>query len=38
VNLNGASAKIQGLSFDAYGWYPVLPNLTLAEPGNKPAG
>jgi peptide/nickel transport system substrate-binding protein len=31
VNLNGASAKIQGLSFDAYGWFPLLPNLTIEE-------
>ncbi|HVO42487.1 MAG TPA: ABC transporter substrate-binding protein, partial [Aggregatilineales bacterium] len=30
VNLNGSSAAIDGLKFDAYGWFPLLPNLTLA--------
>ena len=29
VNLNGARATVRGLSFDAYGWYPLLPNLEL---------
>ncbi len=29
VNLNGASSRIKGLSFDAYGWFPLLPNLTI---------
>ncbi len=38
VNLNGASAKIQGLTFDAYGWYPLLPNISLADTGKSPAG
>jgi len=27
VNLNGAVAGISGLSFDAYGWFPLLANL-----------
>lgn len=31
VNLNGASARLGGLSYDAYGWFPLLANLTLAE-------
>lgn len=29
VNLNGVAANVQGLTFDAYGWFPLLPNLTL---------
>ncbi len=29
VNLNGASARVGGLTFDSYGWYPLLANLTL---------
>ena len=33
VNLNGARANISGLSFDAYGWNPLLPNLTLTGVG-----
>src|SRR5260221_2559298 len=36
VNLNGARASIKGLSFDAYGWYPLLANLTLASPTPAP--
>jgi peptide/nickel transport system substrate-binding protein len=39
VNLNGASAAINGLAFDAYGWYPLLPNLTInqaIQPTPKP--
>jgi peptide/nickel transport system substrate-binding protein len=28
VALNGASSHIGGLSYDAYGWYPLLANLT----------
>lgn len=28
VNLNGANAQIGGLSYDAYGWYPLLANVT----------
>ncbi|MEP7289618.1 MAG: ABC transporter substrate-binding protein [Chloroflexota bacterium] len=31
VNLNGARANVNGLSFDAYGWFPLLPNLTLGD-------
>jgi peptide/nickel transport system substrate-binding protein len=27
VNLNGASATIQGLTFDAYGWFPLMANV-----------
>lgn len=26
VNLNGTRASIEGLAFDAYGWFPLLPN------------
>ena len=29
VNLNGASVNIQGLSYDAYGWFPLLNNVTV---------
>ena len=29
VNLNGASASVQGLAFDAYGWFPLLNNLVV---------
>jgi peptide/nickel transport system substrate-binding protein len=29
VNLNGASITIQGLTFDPYGWFPVLNNAQL---------
>ncbi len=29
VNLNGASASVSNLMFDAYGWYPILNNLTI---------
>jgi peptide/nickel transport system substrate-binding protein len=29
VNLNGSSAALDGLSFDAYGWFPVLNNLKV---------
>lgn len=29
VNLNAASANLQGLSFDSYGWFPLLGNVTL---------
>jgi peptide/nickel transport system substrate-binding protein len=31
VVLNGARARVQGLTFDAYGWYPLLNNVTLAD-------
>ncbi|MCB9451825.1 MAG: hypothetical protein H6672_10320 [Anaerolineaceae bacterium] len=30
VNLNGASATLQGLTFDAYGWFPLLANTSQA--------
>mgnify|MGYP005835876817 FL=1 len=30
VNLNGASAELQGLRFDAYGWFPILTDLGRA--------
>ncbi len=30
ANLNGASAALEGLVFDAQGWFPLLPNLSLA--------
>ncbi len=29
VNLNGVSAVIQGLSYDPYGWFPLLNNVTF---------
>lgn len=29
ANLNGARTSIQGLSFDAYGWFPLLYNVTV---------
>jgi peptide/nickel transport system substrate-binding protein len=29
VNLNGYQAEIQGLAFDAYGWFPLLLNLQV---------
>jgi peptide/nickel transport system substrate-binding protein len=35
VNLNGATVNIGNLSFDAYGWFPLLANLTLNEPGKS---
>lgn len=31
VNLNGARSSIEGLAFDAYGWFPLLPNVTELE-------
>lgn len=31
VTLNGARTNIGGLTFDAYGWYPLLANLTITE-------
>ena len=38
VNLNGSRANISGLSFDAYGWFPLLPNLKIEEPAKTPGG
>jgi len=29
VNLNATTANISGLKFDSYGWFPLLPNLTM---------
>jgi peptide/nickel transport system substrate-binding protein len=29
VNLNAASANLQGLTFDSYGWFPLLDNVTM---------
>ncbi len=37
VNLNGYSTVVDGLAFDAYGWFPLLPNLRYVgsgRPGN----
>lgn len=31
VNLNGAAASINGLTYDAYGWFPLLANVTVIE-------
>jgi peptide/nickel transport system substrate-binding protein len=31
VNLNVARADIQNLSFDAYGWFPILNNVTITQ-------
>jgi peptide/nickel transport system substrate-binding protein len=31
VNLNGARATIEGLTFDAYGWFPLLHNVSISE-------
>jgi peptide/nickel transport system substrate-binding protein len=31
VNLNVARADIQNLSYDAYGWFPILNNVTIAQ-------
>jgi peptide/nickel transport system substrate-binding protein len=30
VNLNATSASVQGLTFDPYGWFPLLTNVALA--------
>jgi peptide/nickel transport system substrate-binding protein len=35
VNLNAARTTIGGLSFDAYGWYPLLANLTINEESGR---
>ena len=29
VNLNGSSTSITSLSYDAYGWFPLLNNVTV---------
>jgi len=31
VNLNAASSNLQGLAFDAYGWYPLMNNASVIE-------
>jgi peptide/nickel transport system substrate-binding protein len=31
VNLNGFNAQVEGLAYDAYGWFPLLANLRLRE-------
>ncbi|NWG15135.1 MAG: hypothetical protein HXY41_00735 [Chloroflexi bacterium] len=31
VNLNAASAALKGLSFDAYGWFPLLNNASMTD-------
>ena len=31
VNLNGYSAPVEGLAYDAYGWFPLLANLRMQE-------
>ncbi len=31
VNLNAASAKVQGLEYDVQGWFPVLYDVWLSE-------
>jgi peptide/nickel transport system substrate-binding protein len=36
VNLNGVSNRIGNLSYDAYGWFPLLVNITLNEPEATP--
>jgi len=35
VNLNGANARLENLSYDAYGWYPLLANLTIKDAGDR---
>lgn len=32
VNLNAARSNIHGLTFDAYGWFPILNNVTIGAP------
>lgn len=32
VNLNATTSSLQGLSFDAYGWFPILDNVALNNP------
>jgi peptide/nickel transport system substrate-binding protein len=36
VNLNGVRTNIGGLSFDAYGWFPLLANLTINDSATTP--
>jgi peptide/nickel transport system substrate-binding protein len=33
VNLNASSLSVQGLTYDSYGWFPLLNNVTLANGG-----
>lgn len=30
VNLNGVDARVQNLTFDAYGWFPIMPHASLS--------
>jgi peptide/nickel transport system substrate-binding protein len=32
INLNAHSSGLEGLGFDAYGWFPILPNVVAASP------
>jgi peptide/nickel transport system substrate-binding protein len=34
VNLNGANARLENLSYDAYGWYPLLANVMIKDAGD----
>jgi peptide/nickel transport system substrate-binding protein len=31
VNLNGYNARVEGLAYDAFGWFPLLANLRLQD-------
>jgi hypothetical protein len=31
VNLNGAKASLNGLTYDAYGWFPLLANVRVGK-------
>lgn len=31
VNLNGVRTSVQNLAYDAFGWFPLLPNVTVSE-------
>jgi hypothetical protein len=31
VNINGISSSVQGLTFDYYGWFPLLVNARFVE-------
>jgi peptide/nickel transport system substrate-binding protein len=35
VNLNGAAANIEGVSFDAQGWFPLLHNFSVSTEGSN---
>jgi peptide/nickel transport system substrate-binding protein len=34
VNLNAASTSLQGITFDTYGWFPILNNVTMVKSGS----